>query len=106
MTLEQLLVKLPEIRTSIAEILKDHRAQARPVPAHGFKRLPLFYPPELLRETLVVVVDKVPVPPLTRMGFREFEEFENGDLDGITYVRLTSSKWRLACRLRVAPWAR
>ena len=78
-------LKLPEIRGWIDDTLNTHKAQARPVRSYEFKRLPLFYSAKLLRETQVVEVARVPVPPLTRMGFPEFAEFENGDHDGITY---------------------
>jgi hypothetical protein len=41
---------------------------------------------KLLDSTKVVSVNRVPLPPLSRMGLHRFNEFESGDYDGITYL--------------------
>ena len=33
-----------------------------------------------------MVVDRVPVPPLSSIGLSQFSEFERGDYDGVTYL--------------------
>jgi hypothetical protein len=45
------------------------------------------YPPllEWIR-TKVVLVDPLPMPPLSSMGLARFADFERGDFDGITYI--------------------
>ena len=36
--------------------------------------------------TKFVIVDKVPIPPLSKMGVSQFAPFESGNFDGITYL--------------------
>ena len=36
--------------------------------------------------TKFVIVDKVPIPPLSKIGLRQFAPFESGNFDGITYL--------------------
>ena len=36
--------------------------------------------------TKVVLVEPLPLPPLSSMGLTRFAEFERGDFDGITYI--------------------
>ena len=50
-----------------------------------FPRLPSYYSPEILSLAKVIVIDRVPVPPLSAMGLAEFAEFEQTSFDGITY---------------------
>jgi hypothetical protein len=85
MNLETLALKLPLISGWIDKILADHAAQARPVAALGFTRLPQFYSAALLARAKVISVAKVPTPPLTQMGLPEFADFENMIPGGITY---------------------
>jgi hypothetical protein len=39
-----------------------------------------------LASTKVVLVDPLPMPPLSSMGFERFADFERGDFGGITYI--------------------
>jgi hypothetical protein len=48
--------------------------------------LPRYFSVELLASTKVVTIDKVPMPPLSKMGLARFAKFESGDFDGITYL--------------------
>lgn len=75
MSMQQLLTKLPKVRSWILKTLDQHQAQARPVASYGFARLPQFYSAETLALAAVVEVPKVPVPPLTEMGLAGFEQF-------------------------------
>jgi hypothetical protein len=85
MNLEELTAKLPLVKKWIEDTLTSHAPQARTVASYRFARLPQFYPEALLTTAKVVVVDRVPVPPLTDIGLPEFAEFVNGDYAGITY---------------------
>lgn len=85
MNSDKLLAKLPLITGWIDKTLAEHATNSRPVADFGFVRLPLFYSANLLTRTKVVVVARVPVPPLMAMGLPEFSAFENGDYGGITY---------------------
>jgi hypothetical protein len=70
------------IRTTLAE--NAHAAQI--VASHGFSRLPLYFTENTLASTKVVLVDPLPMPPLSSMGLARFADFERGDFDGITYI--------------------
>jgi len=86
---QEVLVKLPLVESWIDKTLADHAAQARPVSElakeYGFTRLQEFYSPETLARMKVVVVDKVPMPPLSKMGIHGFREFERMKAGGVTY---------------------
>jgi hypothetical protein len=43
-----------------------------------------------------VVVDRIPLPPLSSIGLHRFKEFERGDYDGITYLDTYFLKRRIA----------
>lgn len=86
MTEEQFKAVYPQISEWISQILVSYAAKAQAVYSVGFRRLPLYFSSELLSTTKFVVVDKVPVPPLSAMGLKQFADFERGDWDGITYV--------------------
>ena len=82
---EKLEAALPHIVNWIDETLSQHADQAQPVSSFGFQRLPEYYPADLLDRTKVVLVPKVPVPPLSTLGLPEFSDFVNGDYAGITF---------------------
>ena len=85
MDVEDLLQKLPLIVGWIDRTLGEHASQARSVADFGFSRLPDFYSESLLSRTKVVVVGKVPTPPLSALGLPEFAAFESGVYAGITF---------------------
>lgn len=86
MSLDLLRQKLPDVEAWVNHTVAAHVAQAHPVATLGFKRLGDYYPPSLLHTTKVVAVSKVPIPPLTQIGLSGFEEFEQLDAAGITYL--------------------
>lgn len=86
MTLQLLQQKLPEIQLWIERTLAAHSARARPVASYHFPRLSRYYSNEILSNSGVVEVPRVPVLPLTVMGLQQFAEFEKGDYAGITYL--------------------
>jgi hypothetical protein len=59
---------------------------AQTVASRGFSRLPLYFTEKTLASTKVVLVDPVPMPPLSSMGLVRFADFERGNVDGITYI--------------------
>jgi hypothetical protein len=59
---------------------------AQTVASRGFSRLPLYFTEKTLASTKVVLVDPLPMPPLSSMGLVRFADFERGDFDGITYI--------------------
>jgi len=52
----------------------------------GFPRLSRYFSEDLLSSTKVVLVERVPMPPLSSMALGRFAEFENGDYNGVTYL--------------------
>jgi len=59
---------------------------SRPVSELGFSRLGLYFRPGFLASARVVVVDRVPVPPLRDLGLGELAEFLDQDFRAITYL--------------------
>lgn len=70
----------------IQKTLTQFAPVARSVGTLGFRRLPSYYENGILDHVRVVVVPKVPVPPLSAMRLSRFSEFERLDLSGITYL--------------------
>lgn len=85
MNLQQLQQLIPPLVDWIETTLAAHALEARPVSSYSFRRLPSFYATQLLSQTKVVEVDRIPMPPLNRMGLSEFASFQQGDYAGITY---------------------
>ena len=56
------------------------------VASRGFWRLPLYFTEETLTSTKVVLVDPLPMPPLSFMGLAQFAYFERGNFEGVTYI--------------------
>jgi hypothetical protein len=80
---------LPQATDWITATLAAHAAQVRSVASFGFRRLPQYYPAELLQSTKVVALPgKLPVPPLRSWGLDipAFADFENMNAAGITYL--------------------
>lgn len=86
MTEEQFKSIYPQVSEWIRQTLFSHAAKARAVDSAGFSRLPLYFTSELLSTTKFVVVDQVPIPPLSALGLKQFADFERGNWDGITYL--------------------
>ena len=76
----------PQMYEWIRQTLASNAVKARTVDSVGFKRLPLYFSSELLNTAKFIVIDRVPVPPLSAMGLRQFADFERGNWDGITYL--------------------
>ncbi len=87
MIIDTLIPKIPVISAWIDGTIRNHRDLAKSVISFGFSRLPDYYSKNLLSSTNVVIIDdKVPMPPLVQMGLSQFQSFENRqDLVGITY---------------------
>jgi hypothetical protein len=86
MSPEEFQTIYPRLMQWISATLAAHAAQARPVTAFGFARLPRYYRGETLVSAKVVIVDRLPVPPLTAMGLHQYAEMERMPIGGITYL--------------------
>lgn len=76
----------PLVEDWIQNTLAEHATNAKPVASFGFNRLPDYFDPQLLASSKVVVVPRVPMPPLTAMGLDGFRDFEQMDAGGIAYL--------------------
>jgi len=86
MTPEQFRALYPQLLSWIEQTLAKYKNDAHPVTSLGFRRLPQYFSKELLASTKVVSVAHVPAPPLSEFGTTGFEEFENMDGAGTTYL--------------------
>jgi len=77
---------VPIILEWMQRTLDVHAGEKRSVASLKFARLPRYFSAELLTSASVVVVDRLPVPPLSAMGLPEFASFENQPTSGITYL--------------------
>lgn len=69
---------LPEVQAWIEETLEAQQDNAIEISRFSFPRLGKTLPQNLLSNTrFVVVAEKVPFPPLSKMGLPEFKELEN-----------------------------
>jgi hypothetical protein len=86
MTGQEFRAIYPLIFAWIQNTLTQFAPVARPVSSLGFRRLPGYYGDSILSDAKVVVVPKVPVPPLSAMGLDRFADFERMSTAGITYL--------------------
>ena len=86
MTPEEFRAIFPLVHTWIRETLASHSNAAKPVSSQGFVRLPRYFSAELFASTKFITIDKIPMPPLSKMGLTRFAQFESGDFDGVTYL--------------------
>lgn len=86
MTQKEFDEKYPLIFGWIQNTLAEHAPNARPIASLGFKRLPLYFHPDILAKAKVVYVRTVPAPPLSAIGLSQFSDFENMNAGGITYL--------------------
>ena len=84
---------LPIILNWIQQTLDAHAHERRAVSSFNFPRLPHYFSEGLLKTASVVPCDRLPVPPLSALGLREFADFESQPARGITY-RDTYFLWR------------
>ena len=85
MSIDEFKDKVPAVRSWIIDLLSRTQAHGRPVAEYNFLNLPRFYPFQILSAAKVVVVDQLPLIPLSSMGLGQFAEFQKGDYAGITY---------------------
>ena len=77
---------LPAISKWIQSTLDGHAGSAKPVASFQFPRLPRYFSEQLLNTSSVVLVDHLPIPPLSEWGLAEFASFGQQSTDAITYL--------------------
>jgi hypothetical protein len=82
--LRELADKLPAVEHWIDELLARHRPAASPVATLPFERLRRCFQPETLAAS-VVLVDRVPTPPLAALGLPALAAFEHLHANAVTY---------------------
>ena len=78
--------KLPRVREWIDHYVEGHAHLALPVIQLGFSRLSQYFDQNRLSNSKAVKVDRVQVPPLSKMGMPLFADFEETPFNGITYM--------------------
>src|SRR5271166_896945 len=101
MSPEEFRTLYPHVIDWIQQTLDAHAKEAKTVASLGFPRLSRHFSTELLTSTKVVVIDRVPLPPLSSIGLSRFAEFERGDYDGVTYLDTFFVKRRSAAAERL-----
>ena len=66
--------------------MRAHAGNTRTVVSRGFPRLPLYFSADTLISAKVVLIDQLPIPPLSSWGLTRFADFERGNFNGITYL--------------------
>jgi len=85
-TPQEFELAFPKVMDWIQKTLLAQQRLARPVTAKNFQRLPLYFSRAQIEAAKFVVVDRIPIPPLSLMGLSRFAEFERGEYGGITYL--------------------
>jgi hypothetical protein len=101
MTPEEFQTLYPQVIGWIRQTLAVHSKQAKAVGSLGFPRLSQYLSEEVLTSTKVVIIERVPMPPLSSMGLSRFAAFEHGDFDGVTYLDTFFLKRRSATAERL-----
>jgi hypothetical protein len=86
LTPEEFKAKYPILIGWIRQTVAAHADRAMPVGGFGFPRLPAYFSPALLASARVVLVETLPMPPLSQMGLTQFTEWERIEYGGITYL--------------------
>jgi hypothetical protein len=86
MTPEEFQKFYPPLLNWLRATLTAYAGTAQAVASRAFSRLPHYFSKETLASTKVVLVNSLPMLPLSKMGLKRFAEFERGDFDGITYL--------------------
>jgi hypothetical protein len=86
MTPEEFQKFYPGLLGWIDAMLRAHAGNSRTVGSRGFARLPLYFSADTLTSAKVVLVDRLPIPPLSSWGLTRFADFEHGNFSGITYL--------------------
>lgn len=76
----------PFLSAWIQALLEKEAKHANPVSSTEFMRLRQYFRGDFLAHAHFVRCERVPVPPLSSMGFPQFGDFERGNWDGITFM--------------------
>jgi hypothetical protein len=86
LTPEEFEKYFPLLRSWIGSTLASHAGGTQTVASRSFPRLPSYFSAQTLASSKVVLVDRLPIPPLSAWGLTRFAEFERGNFNGITYM--------------------
>jgi hypothetical protein len=76
---------LPEVRNWIDEFLLANANASRLVSDLSLTRLSACFSTEVMERTRVVLLDRVPFPPVEKFGLPEFEPMQRMEFSGITF---------------------
>jgi hypothetical protein len=84
MTPEEFRIAYPKVQAWIQKTLAAYEKDAQPIASMHFARLPRYFDYDLLETTKFILIDQVPMPPLSAMGLDRFAAFEQGNFNGVT----------------------
>jgi hypothetical protein len=85
-THEEFRIAYPKVQAWIQKTLAAYEKEAQPIASMHFARLPLYFDFDLLETVKFILIDQVPMPPLSAMGLDRFAAFEQGNFNGVTYL--------------------
>jgi hypothetical protein len=86
MTPEEFQKYYPRLLGWIDATLRTHAGDSRTVASRGFPRLARYFSTATLTSAKVVLVNQLPIPPLSSWGLTRLADFERGDYTGVTYL--------------------
>ena len=86
MTREEFHKFYPLMAEWLRNTLATYATSSKAVASCAFARLPNYFTPATLQSSKVVLVDRLPRPPLSSWGLAPFADFENGNFTGITFL--------------------
>jgi hypothetical protein len=101
MNLDHFKILYPVAMTWIQHTLDEYANAVTSEGVSSVPHLPEYFSAELLASTKVVVVDSVPVLPVTSWGLSHLAEIENTTYEGVTYLDTIFVKRRSASLERV-----
>ena len=84
--------KLPLLKKWIEDTLIQYAPEAMSLADLKFPRLPSYCSEDLLKSAKVVIVDKLPMPPLSSWGLIAFKHFENEPFIALSYEDIIFSR--------------
>ena len=84
----KLTVYLPALRKWVEETVAQHKHLSEAVPVYLFPQLSSCFNSTTLTQTRVVKTDRLPIPPLSKLGLSKLADFEHAGATGYHAITL------------------
>ena len=88
MDLSAIKTLLPGMIEWVETTKSIHRENSKPISEFDLPHVALYFSDELLSKVQIVLIDQLPIPPLSSLGMTELADFENADSRAITLDRM------------------